>query len=290
MALMSGDGWLFLLRWIHFLAGITWIGLLYYFNFVQTPFFAETEAAGADGRDPEAGSAGPLVVPLGRHDHVPLRLALPPPPEIGQGGFFAAPTAGRSCSAASSAPLMWANVWFVIWPNQKIVIQNAIDTAAGKPANPAAAPAGRPRRPGLPDQHDAFHPDALLHGRGEPPRAGGAPVGVVFWIVALADHAGGRVQRAQGRPGQGRGQAARHRVRHAVGGLHPPGGLLHLFEFDDADRALGRADAEPRSPPGGAAGLRVSAGSVTADRRRGQARSAPGLGAAASPWSAAWAV
>jgi uncharacterized membrane protein len=36
---------LFFLRWIHFLAGITWIGILYYFNFVQTPFFAETEAA-----------------------------------------------------------------------------------------------------------------------------------------------------------------------------------------------------------------------------------------------------
>ena len=45
MALMSSDGWLFLLRWIHFLAGITWIGLLYYFNFVQVPFFAETEPA-----------------------------------------------------------------------------------------------------------------------------------------------------------------------------------------------------------------------------------------------------
>ena len=44
MALMSEAGLLFLLRWIHFLAGITWIGLLYYFNFVQTPFFAETEA------------------------------------------------------------------------------------------------------------------------------------------------------------------------------------------------------------------------------------------------------
>src|SRR2546421_3721736 len=34
----------FLLRWIHFLSGITWIGLLYYFNLVQVPFFAETEA------------------------------------------------------------------------------------------------------------------------------------------------------------------------------------------------------------------------------------------------------
>src|SRR3972149_1623434 len=43
MALAGTEGWLFLLRWIHFLAGITWIGILYYFNFVQTPFFAETE-------------------------------------------------------------------------------------------------------------------------------------------------------------------------------------------------------------------------------------------------------
>ena len=34
-----GDWVLFLLRWFHFLAGITWIGMLYYFNFVQTPFF-----------------------------------------------------------------------------------------------------------------------------------------------------------------------------------------------------------------------------------------------------------
>jgi hypothetical protein len=34
---------LILLRWLHFLFGIAWIGLLYYFNFVQTPFFAETE-------------------------------------------------------------------------------------------------------------------------------------------------------------------------------------------------------------------------------------------------------
>jgi len=43
MALMGEEGVLFLLRWIHFLAGITWIGLLYYFNLVQVPFFAETE-------------------------------------------------------------------------------------------------------------------------------------------------------------------------------------------------------------------------------------------------------
>ena len=43
MSLFSYEGWLFLLRWFHFLAGIAWIGMLYYFNFVQTPFFGSPE-------------------------------------------------------------------------------------------------------------------------------------------------------------------------------------------------------------------------------------------------------
>src|SRR5437879_12865862 len=43
MALFSDAGVELLLRWLHFLAGITWIGLLYYFNFVQGPFFAEAD-------------------------------------------------------------------------------------------------------------------------------------------------------------------------------------------------------------------------------------------------------
>ncbi len=38
-------GWEFLFRYVHFLAGITWIGVLYYFNFIQTPFFG-TELGG----------------------------------------------------------------------------------------------------------------------------------------------------------------------------------------------------------------------------------------------------
>src|SRR4029077_19479325 len=45
MALFSDAGIQFLLRWLHFLSGITWIGLLYYFNFVQGPFMAEADPA-----------------------------------------------------------------------------------------------------------------------------------------------------------------------------------------------------------------------------------------------------
>jgi hypothetical protein len=38
---------------------------------------------------------------------------------------------------------MWANVWFVIWPNQKKVIANAERVAGGAEPDPAAAPAAR---------------------------------------------------------------------------------------------------------------------------------------------------
>ena len=31
----------YLFRWIHMFAGVAWIGLLYYFNFVQTEYFKE---------------------------------------------------------------------------------------------------------------------------------------------------------------------------------------------------------------------------------------------------------
>ena len=72
----TADGWQFLLRYVHFLAGVTWIGVLYYFNFIQTPFFgSELGGTGAQERhDPRPGPQRPVVVPLGRDVHLPLRL------------------------------------------------------------------------------------------------------------------------------------------------------------------------------------------------------------------------
>jgi len=53
IALLIGSGWneFSLARWIHYLAGVMWIGLLYYFNVVQVPGLAE---AAADKGDPAA--------------------------------------------------------------------------------------------------------------------------------------------------------------------------------------------------------------------------------------------
>jgi len=131
---------LMLLRWAHFLFGITWIGLLYYFNFVQTPFFAETDPPVRSGAQqkllPRAlwwfrwGAMGTIIAGL-------LYFFIWMNGRAFQSWHVAIITGG------TMGILMWANVWFVIWPKQKIVIANAVAVAGGAPANPAAAAAGR---------------------------------------------------------------------------------------------------------------------------------------------------
>ena len=49
-----------LIVWFHVLAGITWIGLLYYFNFVQVPALGE---ATADSNGPGPAAIGKYVAP-----------------------------------------------------------------------------------------------------------------------------------------------------------------------------------------------------------------------------------
>jgi len=134
---------LMLLRWLHFLFGITWIGLLYYFNLVQTPFFGETEPAVRSGAIqklvPRAlwwfrwGAMGTVIFGL-------LYLLMWWGMEL---SFMMTPWTVAIFTGGLLGIIMWANVWFVIWPKQKIVIGNATAMAAGAPANPAAAPAGR---------------------------------------------------------------------------------------------------------------------------------------------------
>jgi uncharacterized membrane protein len=136
------DGLLMLLRWFHFLFGIIWIGLLYYFNLVQTPFFAETEAPVRSGAIqklvPRAlwwfrwGAMGTVVIGLLYFFLWWSTIDM----------NFTAWTVAI-ITGGTLGIIMWANVWFVIWPNQKIIIANAIATAGGAAANPAAAPAGR---------------------------------------------------------------------------------------------------------------------------------------------------
>ena len=148
MALFSGEGWLFLLRWLHFLAGITWIGLLYYFNFVQTPFFATADAPVRTGMI--AGSLvgralwwfrwGAMVTFITGWLYI-LHMMF-----HGYGGvreFFASAYGWKIFFGGMLGSVMWANVWFVIWPAQKVVIESATKVSKGGQAIPEAAARGQ---------------------------------------------------------------------------------------------------------------------------------------------------
>jgi len=139
------EGILFFLRWIHFLAGITWIGILYYFNFVQTPFFAETDAAVRTGAIQKLVPralwwfrwaamftflAGILIYLIRMH-------------EMGAGLFFSSSYGVTITIGGLIGTIMFLNVWLVIWPKQPIVIASANQAAQGGQALPTAAGAGR---------------------------------------------------------------------------------------------------------------------------------------------------
>ena len=140
------DGWLFLLRWFHFLAGITWIGMLYYLNFAQVPFFAGAEAPVRTGMI--AGGLVARVLWWFRWGAMLTFLTgwLYLLHKMGQAGFgpFLSGTYGWSILIGGLiGTLMWFNVWFVIWPAQQIVMASATQVSKGGQAIPEAAARGQ---------------------------------------------------------------------------------------------------------------------------------------------------
>lgn len=116
--------WAFFFRWLHVLSGVMWIGLLWYFNFVQIPNMAKIP----DEQKPAIGKViapaalwwfrwaakativtGLIVAAMNGYilDAILLGLTdgVPRHTMIGIGMWLGA--------------IMWFNVWFVIWPNQQ---------------------------------------------------------------------------------------------------------------------------------------------------------------------------
>lgn len=130
-------------RWGHVLAGITWIGLLYYFNFVQVPAFAQMDpAARSNAMDKLTWRAlwwfrwsSALTVLTGL-----LILGFN---EQYKNSYFKSAPGISIATGILLALTMFGNVWSIIWPKQRIVINNARTTAAGGAADPDAPPAAR---------------------------------------------------------------------------------------------------------------------------------------------------
>ena len=140
----------FLARWAHVLTGIAWIGLLYYFNFVQVPSFAQLEAGTRNEVTDKLASRALWWFRWAALATFLFGLLIGFIPEIGGGdsmftrsGFFKSPEGVAIATGMLLGITMFLNVWGVIWRNQKVVIANARNVLAGGQADPNAAACGR---------------------------------------------------------------------------------------------------------------------------------------------------
>ena len=154
----------YLARWGHYLFGITWIGLLYYFNFVQGGYMAQaTDDAKVDAFTKLVPSAlwwfrfGALFTFL-----TGLLLIL----------FIVHGSTGLEWSALSvgivlasvMATLMFLNVWLIIWPNQKIVIASNESVRDGGRSRFRSRWFGGERTAGFAYQHVPLRTHAVPNG------------------------------------------------------------------------------------------------------------------------------
>lgn len=121
----------YLFRWIHFFAGVTWIGILYYFNFVQTEFFKETDAG---AKSSAISKLVPRALWWFRYGALFTFIS-----GVALAGFLAAAVNFYILIGMVMGTLMFLNVWMIIWPAQRIVIASTDAVIAGGEADPAAA-------------------------------------------------------------------------------------------------------------------------------------------------------
>ena len=106
----------FIFRYIHVIAGITWIGMLYYFNFVQTEYFKEAEA---DAKKDAMAKLAPRALWWFRWGAMLTFLSgLYLLHKVGALGA----TMPAIWVGALAGTFMFLNVWLIIWPAQQIVL------------------------------------------------------------------------------------------------------------------------------------------------------------------------
>ena len=114
--------------WLHVLAGVAWIGLLYYFNFVQVPGVAKAIAE-AEGGGPGPAAINKYLAPSAllwfRWAAVATWLTgayILAKMGILGAAFTFQPGAAVIGVGAWLGTIMALNVWIFIWPNQKKIL------------------------------------------------------------------------------------------------------------------------------------------------------------------------
>ena len=106
----------FIFRYIHVIAGITWIGMLYYFNFVQTEYFKEAEA---DAKKDAMAKWAPRALWWFRWGAMFTFIS-------GAYLLHKVGALGATMPAiwvgALAGTFMFLNVWLIIWPAQQVVL------------------------------------------------------------------------------------------------------------------------------------------------------------------------
>ena len=127
-----------LVRWMHVIAGIAWIGLLYFFNFVNVPVQAALDDAGKKAVNPQLMPRALWWFRWGAMATWVAGLALFTMTYLYTPGMGFGPTSllmdadGITDRAMwilfgmTLATVMWFNVWMIIWPAQKRLLTGAV--------------------------------------------------------------------------------------------------------------------------------------------------------------------
>ncbi|HEY3095591.1 MAG TPA: urate hydroxylase PuuD [Acidimicrobiia bacterium] len=141
--IFTRDGYAYFSRWSHVFVGITWIGLLYFFNFVQVPAYAEMEASARNNAIDKLTSRALWWFRWAAAATLVSGILIIIFQKQYENDFIKTAQGVSLYAAVLLAVTMFLNVWLVIWPLQKRVIANARNVQAGGQPDPEAPAAAR---------------------------------------------------------------------------------------------------------------------------------------------------
>ena len=126
-----------LFRWIHFLTGITWIGLLYFFNLINAHFQGALEADVRKQVVPQLMPRtlwwfrwGAMLTFLSGLLMLIWKYFILGSGFTGDAGLFGSSAGLWISMGALFGTIMWYNVWFIIWPAQQKIITATVNNEA----------------------------------------------------------------------------------------------------------------------------------------------------------------